>query len=113
MGNPNNRPTIKGAANFSGIALVDSDYYIPGGNGNEWYINQSNFYRQIRNIVFDLTAMGHTNMQGDQQYVPTGIHWQVGQATSITNCHFQMAVSDANGAATAVGEYSFPLRHDA
>ncbi|KAL7912414.1 pectate lyase superfamily domain-containing protein, partial [Trichoderma velutinum] len=103
VGDPNSKPTIKGAFNFSGIALVDSDLYIPGGNGAEWYINQSNFYRQIRNFVFDMTSMNWTNIEGDQQYVPTGVHWQVGQATSITNCDFNMAVSIAGQSATAVG----------
>jgi glucan 1,3-beta-glucosidase len=52
IGNPTNKPVIKSSFNFTGIALIDSDFYIPGGNGNEWYINQSNFYRQIRNFVF-------------------------------------------------------------
>lgn len=52
IGNPNNKPVIKGSQNFTGIALFDSDVYIPGGNGDEWYINQSNFYRQIRNLKF-------------------------------------------------------------
>lgn len=41
--------------------------------------------------------------QGDQEYVPTGIHWQVAQATSLQNIHFEMSVSDSSGAATAVG----------
>lgn len=93
VGNPNNKPVIKGSENFTGIALFDSDVYIPGGNGNEWYINQSNFYRQIRNFVFDMQSMNWTNYDNGQEYVPAGIHWQVGQATSITNCDFKM-VSD-------------------
>ncbi|KAI1735147.1 pectate lyase superfamily protein-domain-containing protein [Xylaria scruposa] len=105
VGNPNNRAVIKGSFNFTGIALVDSNVYIPGGNGDEWYINQSNFYRQIRNLEFDMTGMNWTNYDNDQEYVPAGIHWQVGQATSITNCHFQMAVSDGAQRATAVGIY--------
>ncbi|KAF6813967.1 glucan 1,3-beta-glucosidase [Colletotrichum plurivorum] len=103
VGDPTSKPIIKGSANFSGIALFDNNFYIPGGNGHQWYINQSNFLRQIRNFVFDLTGMARENTQGDQTYVPTGIHWQVGQATSITNCDFKMAVSDAKGSATAVG----------
>ncbi len=41
--------------------MVDTDIYIPGGNGDEWYINQNQFFRQIRNFVFDLTAMNWTN----------------------------------------------------
>ncbi|KAJ3485541.1 hypothetical protein NLG97_g6789 [Lecanicillium saksenae] len=103
VGNPNNKPTLKGAANFSGIAIVDNDVYIPGGNGAEWYINQSNFLRQIRNIDFDLLDMSNGNNQGDQSYTPTGIHWQVGQATSIENCNFRMPVSTGSGSTTAVG----------
>jgi glucan 1,3-beta-glucosidase len=103
VGDPNNRPTIQGFANFSGIALIDTDVYIPGGNGTEWYINQNQFYRQIRNFVLDLTLMPRSNTQGDQTYAPTGIHWQVAQATSLQNIHFQMPVSDASGATTAVG----------
>ncbi|KAI1076806.1 pectin lyase-like protein [Whalleya microplaca] len=93
VGNPNDKPVIKSTFNFTGIAMFDSDFYIPGGNGNEWYINQSNFYRQIRNFKFDMTQQNRTNYDNDQEYVPTGIHWQVGQATSITNCDFVMAVS--------------------
>ncbi|KAI0384726.1 pectate lyase superfamily protein-domain-containing protein [Hypomontagnella monticulosa] len=105
VGDPTSKPTIKGSFNFTGIALFDSDFYIPGGNSAEWYINQSNFYRQIRNFVFDMTGMNWTNSDADQGYVPAGIHWQVGQATSITNCDFHMSVSTATQSATAVGIY--------
>ncbi|KAM7193073.1 Pectate lyase superfamily domain containing protein [Naviculisporaceae sp. PSN 640] len=103
VGNPNNKPVIKGTANFTGIALIDGNVYVPEGNGDNWYINQSNFFRQIRNFVFDMTGMARYNYEHDQEYVPTGIHWQVGQATSITNCDFRMAVSDDRGPATGVG----------
>ncbi|KUJ14026.1 pectin lyase-like protein [Mollisia scopiformis] len=103
VGNAYNIPTIKGSFNFTGIALFDSDFYIPGGNSAEWYINQSNFYRQIRNFNFDMTGMNWTNTDNDQTYFPTGIHWQVGQATSITNCNFNMAVSSGSQSATAMG----------
>jgi glucan 1,3-beta-glucosidase len=105
VGNPNSRPIIQGSENFTGIALFDSDFYIPGGDGSEWYINQSNFYRQIRNFVFDMTVMNWTNTDSGQTYVPAGVHWQVGQATSITNCDFEMAVSTATQSATGVGIY--------
>lgn len=37
VGDPTDKPTIQGSSNFSGIALVDSDFYIPGGGGDEWY----------------------------------------------------------------------------
>lgn len=68
-------------------------------------VNQSNFYRQIRNFVFDMTAQNWTNTDNDQLYVPAGVHWQVGQATSITYCDFKMAVSSGAQSATAVGIY--------
>ncbi|PHH67944.1 hypothetical protein CDD82_975 [Ophiocordyceps australis] len=103
VGHATDKPTIKGAAGFQGMALIDSDVYIPGGAGDEWYINQSNFYRQVRNLRLDLTEMNETNTDYDQVYVPAGIHWQVGQATSIANCDFVMPVAEPGKNATAVG----------
>lgn len=47
-------PTIKAAASFTGIAVIDSDPYGPGGVN--WYTNQNNFYRQVRNFVIDITS---------------------------------------------------------
>lgn len=38
VGDPLNLPTIKGAPNFSGMALIDSDPYLAGGAN--WYQNQ-------------------------------------------------------------------------
>jgi glucan 1,3-beta-glucosidase len=102
VGDPNNRPTLRGLPDFKGIALVDTDVYIPGGNGTEWYISQNQFYRQIRNIIFDLTAMNGTNSDGGQIYVPTGLHWQVAQATSLQNCDFIMP-DPRNGPTNTVG----------
>jgi glucan 1,3-beta-glucosidase len=29
VGDPNNKPTIQGTKDFVGIALIDTDYYIP------------------------------------------------------------------------------------
>jgi len=73
-------PTIKAAAGFQGIAVIDSDPYEDGGAN--WYTNQNNFFRQIRNFVIDLTAMPPT--------AGAGIHWQVAQATSLQNIVFNM-----------------------
>ena len=73
-------PTIKAAADFSGMALIDSDPYT--SSGVNWYTNQNNFYRQIRNFILDTTAMPVD--------VGTGIHWQVAQATSLQNIVFNM-----------------------
>ena len=103
VGDVNDRPVILGAENFTGIALIDTDVYIPGGNGDEWYINQNQFYRQIRNFVFDLTLINWTNSDNEQTYVPTGIHWQVAQATSLQNLYFNMPESTDTETTTAVG----------
>ncbi|KAI9726453.1 MAG: hypothetical protein M1828_001275 [Chrysothrix sp. TS-e1954] len=73
-------PTIKAAASFQGIAVIDSDPYADGGVN--WYVDTDNFYRQIRNFVVDLTAMPPSS--------GAGIHWQVAQATSLQNMVFNM-----------------------
>lgn len=41
IGDPLNPPTIVGCDEFAGIALIDTDPYIPGGNGQNWYINRT------------------------------------------------------------------------
>lgn len=88
IGDATNLPIIKALPNFKGMAVIDSDPY--NDDGSNWYINQNNFYRQIRNFVIDLTALG----QGQG----AGIHWQVAQATSLQNIRFEMVQGggDAN-----------------
>jgi glucan 1,3-beta-glucosidase len=61
VGDPNNHPRVMGTANFNGIALIDTDVYIAGGNN--WYINTNDFYCRIRNIILDLMLMPN--------YIPT------------------------------------------
>jgi glucan 1,3-beta-glucosidase len=82
FGDALNMPTIKGLYAFDGLALLDADVYYPGQNGEEWYANQNNFFRQVRNLILDITEM------------PIGggkcIHWQVAQATSLQNIIFNM-----------------------
>ncbi|KAL6705632.1 hypothetical protein ACN47E_006579 [Coniothyrium glycines] len=85
VGDPLNMPVLKASASFEGMGLIDADPYIPGGNGANWYTNQNNFYRQIRNFVIDISAAK----------VAAGIHWQVSQATSLQNIVFEMAKGDA------------------
>jgi glucan 1,3-beta-glucosidase len=38
IGHPVNRPVIKGSSKFRGIALIDTDVYIPDGNGEQWFV---------------------------------------------------------------------------
>jgi glucan 1,3-beta-glucosidase len=86
-------PTIKGLPTFEGIALIDSNPYYPGqqnpdGSGINWYRNQNNFFRQLRNFNIDLTDMPEVNPDGVSG--PAGLHWQVAQATSLQNLVFNM-----------------------
>jgi glucan 1,3-beta-glucosidase len=85
VGDATNLPVLKATANFEGMAVIDADPYIPGGNGANWYTNQNNFFRQVRNFVIDIT----------QTKAAAGIHWQVSQATSLQNIRFEMAKGDA------------------
>ncbi|KKK18049.1 hypothetical protein ARAM_000743 [Aspergillus rambellii] len=80
VGDATNLPVLKATAGFSGMAVIDADPYTD--TGDNWYTNQNNFFRAIRNFVIDLTAM--------PQSVGAGIHWQVGQATSLQNIRFEM-----------------------
>ncbi|KAL4258481.1 Polygalacturonase QRT3-like protein [Pleurotus pulmonarius] len=89
IGDARNLPTLLAAANFVGMAVIDADPYIPGGNGAQWYTNQNNFFRSVRNFVIDTRRMpaGATG---------TGIHWQVAQATSLMNIVFQLSTAAGN-----------------
>ncbi|KAJ9260282.1 CAZyme family GH55 [Paecilomyces variotii] len=81
-------PTLKAAPGFQGIAVIDADPY--NNDGSNWYTNQNNFFRSVRNFVIDLTAM--------PQGSGAGIHWQVAQASSLQNIRFEMVKGggDAN-----------------
>ncbi|KAJ7043179.1 glycoside hydrolase family 55 protein [Mycena alexandri] len=90
IGDPKNPPTLLAAASFTDMAVIDADPYIQGGNGAQWYQNQNNFFRSVRNFIIDvrrIPAMAYG----------TGIHWQVAQATSLMNITFFM--SDASNTA--------------
>ncbi|EAQ91543.1 hypothetical protein CHGG_03478 [Chaetomium globosum CBS 148.51] len=73
-------PTLKASADFAGMAVIDADPY--DSTGKNWWTNQNNFFRQVRNFVIDLTGM--------PVEVGAGIHWQVAQATSLQNIVFNM-----------------------
>ncbi|KAI0205630.1 pectin lyase fold/virulence factor [Astrocystis sublimbata] len=103
VGDPNDMPIIKGCDDFQGIALFDVDPYIPGASRQQWYINQNQFFRQIRNFRFDLKDMPESTAENDQDLVPTGIHWQVSQATSLQNLVFDMPTTSTT---TAVGIFT-------
>jgi glucan 1,3-beta-glucosidase len=85
IGNPNSMPVLKATPNFSGFGIIDGDPY--GANGLKFGATNL-FYRQIRNLIFDLTAIPASSSA-------TGVHWPTAQATSLQNCVFKM--SDAPG----------------
>lgn len=80
VGEPTNIPTIKYVSN-------NGDHRVLEVAGS-WYhgANQDNFYRQIRNFVIDMTSCSSC----------TGVHWQVAQATSITNVYFKSGIGKNN-----------------
>ncbi|PQE32591.1 glycoside hydrolase family 55 protein [Rutstroemia sp. NJR-2017a WRK4] len=83
IGNPNDLPVLKATSNFTGFGLIDGDPY--GANGLGW--NPTNvFYRQVRNLVFDLRGISPNS-------AATGIHWPSAQATSLQNCVFEMSAA--------------------
>lgn len=81
IGDATNLPTVKVTSNFAGMGVFDADpYEYSAPNSPNWFTNQNNFFRQIRNFRLDLTAADGA----------AGIHWQVAQATSIQNVFFDM-----------------------
>lgn len=81
IGDARTLPVIKAAESFVGLGVVSSDVYT-GGNGGteEWYINQNNFLRQVRNFIIDTSEATTESI--------AGLHWQVAQATSVFNVNF-------------------------
>lgn len=91
VGDAKNPPTLLAAATFDGIAVIDADPYIPNGGGAQYWTNQNNFFRSVRNFVIDVRRVPAEKPQG------TGLHWQVAQATSLVNIVVHM--SEANNTA--------------
>ncbi|KAK3377416.1 hypothetical protein B0T24DRAFT_593021 [Lasiosphaeria ovina] len=59
---PHNRPIIKGCSNFTGMALINTDVYIPGGYECSLAMlfdiaANNQFFRHIRNFEFNLKDM--------------------------------------------------------
>ncbi|KAI8615101.1 pectate lyase superfamily protein-domain-containing protein [Chytriomyces sp. MP71] len=83
VGDANQLPILKASPSFSGMAVIDADVYLPGGIN--WFTNQNNFFREIKNFRIDLTAAPNA----------VGVHWQVSQATSLQNIFFDMVPGGA------------------
>jgi glucan 1,3-beta-glucosidase len=81
-GDANNLPILKALPSFDEIGVLESNVYLP--YGFNWYANQNNMWRQVKNLVVDITAVPPNR-------VVSCIHWQVAQATSLQNMVFIMA----------------------
>lgn len=86
IGNPNELPILKASKSFPATWLIDGDQYQ--NTGNQGWGSTNVFFRQIRNLILDLT-----NVPAD--VAVTGIHWPTAQATSIQNV--QILMSSASG----------------
>ncbi|EEU40448.1 uncharacterized protein NECHADRAFT_32673 [Fusarium vanettenii 77-13-4] len=89
VGDPNDRPIIKASPAFSkeSFGLIDANPYLWNG-ALSW--NSTNvFFRQIRNLILDTTAL-------PPEFPAVGIHWPSSQATSITNCVFRLSTVPGN-----------------
>lgn len=77
VGDAINPPTLTASSSFVGLGVLSSDYYYPGGGGDKWYVQQNNFYRQVRNFIIDTRNVPFSQV--------AGLHWQVAQATSLVS----------------------------
>ncbi|KAK2750071.1 hypothetical protein FQN57_004563 [Myotisia sp. PD_48] len=81
IGDPLDLPTILAASSFVGLGVITSDVYV--SENEQWYINQNNFLRSIKNFIIDI------RLTNPYAYV-CAIHWQVAQGTSLENIVFYM-----------------------
>ncbi|KAG8220683.1 glycoside hydrolase family 55 protein [Butyriboletus roseoflavus] len=86
IGDAKNPPTLLAGSSFIGFAVIDTDPYIPNGYGAEWFTNQDNFFRSVRNLIIDLRQIP----SGNQAF---GLHWQVAQGTSLFNIVVEMSTA--------------------
>jgi glucan 1,3-beta-glucosidase len=84
IGNPNDMPVLQATSNFTGLGLIDGDLYQ--SSGAQGWISTNIFYRQIKNIVLDMTLI-------PIETAATGIHWPTSQATSLQNVLIKMEKS--------------------
>ncbi|WYZ42264.1 hypothetical protein EsH8_V_001159 [Colletotrichum jinshuiense] len=96
IGNPCELPVILAAPSFVGLGVITSNVYT--GEISQWYANENNVLRSIRNFVVDIRATY-------QDAYVCGIHWQAAKGTSLENIHFYMTKPSENAATTQQGIY--------
>ncbi|KAL6401099.1 putative glucan 1,3-beta-glucosidase [Ilyonectria robusta] len=96
IGNPLDLPTIIAAPSFVGLGVISSNVYT--GETSQWYLNQNNFLRSVRNMIVDIRPTPAAAQV-------CGIHWQVAQGTSLENVHFYMVKPKDDPSTTQQGIY--------
>lgn len=113
IGDANDRPRLKAAPEFVGLGVLSTDEYTgEGGTGidggdPQYYVNTANFYRQIRNVIIDVSGTGN--------YRDTAcLHYQVAQATSLQNVELvaapgskQIGIYAENGSGGGISDVVF------
>lgn len=102
IGDANNPPTIKAAANFNG------PFMIGGGAGNDSPTRggESHFSVSIRNVILDTTAY-----TGNSSFI--ALHWRVAQNSALNNIQINLphqahtGIYMGQGSTTSVGDVSF------
>ncbi|KAF3162705.1 hypothetical protein TWF788_001795 [Orbilia oligospora] len=88
VGNPNGLPIIRAASSFIGLGVVSSNFYIEGQGGEEWYINQNNFVRQVRNFIIDMRAVPNVIMSNRANSTHLGIFMENGSGGFMSDLTF-------------------------
>jgi glucan 1,3-beta-glucosidase len=84
VGNANCLPVLKASSGFVGGWMLEGDPY--DNSGNLAYGATNVFWRQVRNFVFDTTAVAPSTGLN-------GIHWPTGQASSLQNLVFMLSTA--------------------
>ncbi|KAI4174041.1 MAG: hypothetical protein LQ343_002605 [Gyalolechia ehrenbergii] len=123
IGNPNDLPVLKATSNFSAIAVVDGNPYLPGNadhpGGIPGWIATNVFYRQIRNLVIDVT--NNAASFGNQQFTvrnfvinnannAINMIWDWGwtfQSIKINNCSVGLNITNESPTSQTVGSATF------
>jgi hypothetical protein len=116
IGDAINRPTLLASPKFVGLGVLSTDEYTGGGVGTdgfdqEYFVNTANFYRQIRNVIIDISKTPSTS--GDE-LGQSCIHYQVAQATSLENVELiaaagsnQVGLYAENGSGGQISDVTF------
>lgn len=103
VGNPNSPAVLKATAGFTGLGLIDGNQYQ--STGNTGWLATNVFYRQIKNLVLDMTSIPAKSSA-------TGIHWPTAQSTTIQNVVIHMSQATGTqhqGIFIESGKLSSPL----